>query len=628
MMALPVRPTVFADEAAYLFMLRLADQVGFPSGRTFCYAHGLNFQSLVSGQQSGKLAKLAGLSVDVFDRSTFVRTAEGATRIGSEVLPQFDWSPHALKVCPRCLEEDRFVKGRPGEKTEHIRSWWMLTHLTACPFHRVRLITEPQPGWGKFENYPMRLLRDGFRSRHLSLHDLQIVPVETAEAEKYILGRIGFAPRIERSFLDGMPLSHAIRLMDRMGAVAALGKRAHTFGGIVDQNIALNRGFELFGGECEGFVGMLDTLAREAQRVRSHWAASDVYGRAYQWLNEVQDDPIYQPVIEIVRRHALENIPVSPDIPLFGRPVGERQLFRLIHIYQESGVHWDKAGNILRAVGEIAQDETDPIFKRDEALRIIAFLKDTMSHNVARDYLGMTIATIKNLLDAGLVVPRIRAGESGVSEHVFLKSELDGIVAKARGRATKVFNEQTSVFKNIIGAARYASTSCSEILRMLLDGRISCVGILKGKTGLGAILVDYRFARHAIPSRPAEYLNMDDLQKHLRVQFYTAQQLVRLGYIGTCEYRETVRKGTRSTFIHVDEANRFMKEFASAQEIAEAQGTHVRVLVPELRDRGVSLAMTNSDVGRYYYRRVDVEGIDLPKGRRRRRGSSLRDAAT
>ena len=238
---------------------------------------------------------------------------------------------------------------------------------------------------------------------------------------------------------------------------------------------------------------------------------------------------------------------LSPDIPLFGRPVGEHQLFRLIHIYQESGVHWDKAGNILRAVGEIAPDETDPIFKRDDALRIIAFLKDTMSYNVARDYLGMTISTIKNLLDAGMVVPRIRAGEAGVSEHVFLRSELDRIVAKARGSTNKIFNQQTNVVKSIIDAARHSSTSCSEILRMLLDGKISCVGLLKGKTGLGAILVDYRFARHAIPSRPPEYLNMDGLQKHLRVQFYAAQQLVRLGYIGTCEYRETVRKGTRST---------------------------------------------------------------------------------
>jgi hypothetical protein len=333
MMALSVRPTVFADETAYLFMLRLADQVGFPSGRAFCSAHGLNFQSLVSGQQSERLASLVELPADVFDRSTFVRTPEGATRIGPEVLPQFDWSPHLLKVCPHCLKEDQFVKGRPGERTEHIRSWWMLTHVTVCPFHCVRLITEPQPGWGKFEKYPMRLLRDDLRSRHLSLDDLQIVPVENADAEKYILGRIGFAPRIERSFLDQMPLSHAVRLMDRMGAVATFGKRAHTYGGIVDQNTALNRGVQLFGEGCEGFVEMLDTLATEATRVRNHWAASEVYGRAYKWLNEVQDDPVYQPVIEIVRRHALDNIPVSPDIPLFGHPIGERQLFRLIHIY-------------------------------------------------------------------------------------------------------------------------------------------------------------------------------------------------------------------------------------------------------------------------------------------------------
>lgn len=610
------RPSVLEGEPTYGFVMRWADLIGFPSARTFCSANRWALETVVSGKLNVQVARLARLPDDTFEQATFIRTPDAETRIGAEKIPRFDWSPEVLKICPHCITEDQAIRGRPGEHTEHIRSWWLMTHITVCPFHHVKLITEPQPGWGRFEKYPMRLLRDCFRRQQLRVEDLRIAPVKKTEAERYILGRIGFAPRIMAPCMDSVPLAHAIRLMDRMGAVAIGGRRAYTHGGKIDQNEALNCGFELFADDGIGLNDMLDQLALSAPKARRSFGANDVYGRAYQWLNEERNDPVYRPFIERFERHAIENIPLSPDVPLFGKFIGERKLFRLLHIYYESGVHWDKAGKILRALGELSPGETEPFLKRNDALRAIALLKDTMSHNVARAHIGMTRGTIKTLLDDGVVVPKIRAGEFGLTEHVFLRSDLDQMVEKARGRATKVFSKQTKTIKDIIVAARHSSTSCSEILRMLLDGSLASVGVLKGRVGLGAILVDYNDAKNALPPKSSDYLNLVELQRYLKTDYYTARNLVRFGYIKTSRYKDPVRNGTRSTFVHVTEAERFTTNYIAGQEIAAAHGTHVRALVPLLKLQGISPLTRKTNTGQYYYRRTDVGKMVIPAPKR------------
>jgi hypothetical protein len=83
-----------------------------------------------------------------------------------------------------------------------------------------------------------------------------------------------------------------------------------------------------------------------------------------------------------------------------------------------------------------------------------------------------------------------------------------------------------------------------------------------------------------------------------------------------------VRIATRAQFVQKGAARRFMEEFASSQEIAVRYGTHVRILVPELKRRGIMPAIGRDLVGQHFYRRADVEGIDfpVPKRLRRRRG--------
>lgn len=66
-----------------------------------------------------------------------------------------------------------------------------------------------------------------------------------------------------------------------------------------------------------------------------------------------------------------------------------------------------------------------------------------------------------------------------------------------------------------------------------------------------------------------------------------------------------------------------MEEFASSQEVAVGQGTHVRIRVPELKRRGIMPAISRDLVGQHFYRCAEVEGIDFPVPKRLRRRRNM-----
>lgn len=594
-----VRPTVFADEPTYSWLLRWADMSGFPSGRSMSTSVGVLFETAISGRANARIAAEAGLPLDIFDPSTFERMDQ-TTRCVTEILPKYDWNPNVLKLCPRCIEEDMGVSGRPGEATPHIRSWWMLFHVTACPFHNIRLVNQNSEG-ARFHAHPMRLLRDCDPRGPLSLADLPCHDVAETVAEHYVLGRIGFAPLIRVPLLDAMPLSNAVRLMDRMGAVAIGGRRAYTHGEGLDQNAALNRGFRLFENDGEGFAVLLDHLNDTVKRKRASWGAAEVYGRAYQWLNEERNDPVYAPVIEMMKEHAHAHIAISPDVPFFGELIGKRKLYRLPHLYEASGVHMDKARKIMVALGEITPEVTDPLIPRKRALRIIELLKSSMTYNHARVFLGMPRGAMLNLFDEGFVQPGLRAGTEGLQEHLFFREDLEKLVLRCQGASPAVFESRPRGCGDVVEAGMRSSSSAGAVLRLLQSGLITSKGILAGRTGLGAVMVDWEEARRALPPRPREIMTVVEAAKFLGGSFYGVRELLRQGFLRPTKFRERERKATRAVYVSLDEAKGFQEKFTPAQDVARALGTHVRVLVPKLSSQGIEPAIGNDVAGRYYY---------------------------
>lgn len=129
-----------------------------------------------------------------------------------------------------------------------------------------------------------------------------------------ILGRLGFMPRIHNTLLDGLPLWNAIRLMERMGTVAARAARLLTWlGGEVSKREQLAAGYGVFADGAAGFCSFLDDLAaatRIEPRKTSHWLS---YERLIiEWKTRDLRDAIHEPIRKLVSEHSRKTLGNDP----------------------------------------------------------------------------------------------------------------------------------------------------------------------------------------------------------------------------------------------------------------------------------------------------------------------------
>ncbi|KRQ04928.1 hypothetical protein [Bradyrhizobium manausense] len=436
--------------------------------------------------------------------------------------------------------------------------------------------------------------------------------IEDVSAEAYILGRLGFMPRLKSTVLDGLPLWNAIRLMDRMGAVATGGIHEYTsFGGSVGRREALAAGYGLFAEGKEGFFRFLDGLVKSAEIRNGKWGPRRVYGRVYKWLSYETRDSAYDPIRELVREHAADNLPLRPSDLLFGKPVRYRRVYTLWHASRAIGVTASNAGRrIFRALGylssdDVAKPEWQLLLKSHIVDDTRAQISDRMNYNQAMRYLGVPRGPMLNLYEKGLLKPFLDASMD-LHEHIFRQRDLDRFLHSVMGDAPRV-QGATSSTCNIVIAGKRSQTSTAEILEAMLSGRLRCKGRLTSAKGLMKVLVDLvevkelRDWKAAIdPSR-----TIDACRRQLGITWIVMERLIALGYIKISYARIGLRNRQRGL---VDEQSfkRFVATYVKGTEIAKLRQTHVRTLVPELRKLGVRPAIEKRDVGQYFYRRADL----------------------
>jgi TniQ len=317
---LSARVPLWPDEPAYGLANRLARRNGVSSLVSFGGDHAIPFREIIRGLRNAEIADLSGAKIGLLDASTFRIDGE-QIHLNGEVLPVEEWSYTSLRVCPSCIRSDLARDDSRKQFLPHVRSWWNLSAVSVCPIHRQVLLD-------RHPDCP------DARVNHLSL-DVRFVaqgkgdfstlasePVDDVRAESYILSRLGFMPRIKNTLLDGLPLREAIRLMDRMGAVAGHAARAFTsIGGDVSRRDQLGAGYGAFAEGAVGFSSFLDGLVA-ATRIESIKKSQrfSYAGAVIKWMADDLRDAIHEPIRELVLEHARENIPIFE----FEEPVESR----------------------------------------------------------------------------------------------------------------------------------------------------------------------------------------------------------------------------------------------------------------------------------------------------------------
>lgn len=637
---LKARVPLWDDEPAYALFNRLARRNGANSLVSLAGDFKIPYIDVANGRANGEVAALSGADLAALDATTFRWEDKTAPRIrlGNEELLTEDWSYRKLKICPACLRCDlerklesnlgglhEFLRNRwlaqLRDYLPHIRSWWNLTHITICPIHRTPLLeTHPE---NPEDGIDYRTIDVRFAAgKRFDFLDAPAEPsIADVRAESYILGRLGFMPRMQRPFLDALPLWAAVRVMDRIGAVAANGPQSYSsFGGDTSQHDALAAGYVVLSQGEAGLFRLLDGLVASAPIERGKWGPRVVYGRIYDWLSHDTRDRIYDPLRELVRDHAINNIPLSRHELVMGRPV-ERRVFTLWHVSRELGTVPSTARRILRALGHLTpeDDETKDnwqiIFKEPVVQQLKSDLSDRLGFNETRDWLGLPRAPMERLYQAGILKPFLDIS-TGVAEHVFRKRDLEAFVASLSGAAPVVERREARLC-DVVEAGKRSQTSTVEIVTALLDGRLACRGLLNSATGLMRILVSVDDATRMLAPRTTDPpgMTIEEARRRLGLTWNVIGKLIKHGHIavikGPAGYRNR-----KQMFIRESEIERFEREYVSAAVLADERGTHVRILVPALRREGIEPAIEKMVVAQYFYTRASIAASSTSRNTR------------
>lgn len=619
--ALPATIPLWADEPAYGLANRLARRNGVNSLASFGGDFRIPYREIINGLRNQEVAHLAGADPAVLDAATFRADDDERVRLNGEEVHRDDWSYASLRVCPSCLRSDLGRKDARVEYLPHIRSWWNLVPVTVCPLHSESLIENcPGGAAAALDHLATDIRFAAGRRNDLAL----MVPagnVEDVRAESYILGRLGFMPRMRNELLDALPLWNAIRLIDRLGAVAAAGTRGFTsFGGDVARHDALAAGYRIFADGKEGLFAFLDRLVASADVAGGKWGPRVVYGRVYEWLSHDTRDRIYDPIRELVREHALGNLPLAPADLVFGKPVGNRRVYTLWHAAKAFGTVPSAARTFLKALGHLSaaddgKSNWQVLLKAAVVDLVKSEVSDRLSFNEAMSYLALPRAPMHAIFDDGILKPFL-AVSSGVNEHMFRRRDLDGFLSRLTGDAPTVTEERDGLC-NVVLAGKKSQTSTSDVVSALLAQRIKCRGTLKSASGMMRILVDLDEVKTLRNSGAAiePDLGIDFCRRRLGVAWPVFTKLIELGYISVTSSRTGLRNRSRG-LVDAGSLEEFMKTFVSAAEAARSRGTHVRTLVPELRLRNIAPAIEKADVGQYFYRRSDVVLLSIARHER------------
>ena len=608
----------FDDEPAWSVLHRAASLSGAASARTFAADWDLDYTAIVTGADTSHFAEMGGYDHERFTK-TSIRLVENERRLGPERMFVDSAVSGQNRICPECIRSDfAFGTGR-GEVRAHWRDWWFIHEVTVCPIHKVRLHT----------------IETG--ARHGRVHETHLDPtfgtkddpdlmarktisVATADAEAYIVGRLGFIPPTKAHFLDSPSLGFAISLMRAVGRFhyERMEKMDPDEVGIHE---IINAGFAALQTN-EGFIAFLNEAYRRRSVRRNHHGPRVVYGSLYDWLKERLKDRnkaprAYSQVSETLYRHALRTFPLDPGEKFLGRSVEQRNFYTLHHLWKETGMHPTRLPMVIERAGiDIPNMRTTPpedvFVSATDANRIIDLLHGSMNAIALQRTKGIPRGTYLRLVREGALVPWLQTGSKGEGDVIYLKAEIDAFFDRIRGGAEEVDVVPEGAY-DFTEASNRLKVSCGRIIKAILGGDLRCRAVRRGALPWHSILIDVDEANAVIHGGNADEetkpLTLVAATQWLKTTHYVMQSIIDQGFLKVTYGLN--KSGARAAQIALSELERFRHLYISGRDAQDHTGAHNRVLARRLKlEHGIDEAIkVEGYPGSSFFVRAEVEAI-------------------
>lgn len=572
---------------------------------------GTSFQRVVDGvpEALDLIAYRGRADPEALTENAFVKKAQWRYVHRGQELARDNLRRATVVVCPKCLAEDLAAGPLKFPAVAAIqRARWQIAALKTCPMHLAPLVVVDK------DLTPSRL-HDWAHHVGKALPNLPRLVEETDTRgltgfETYVVNRINGGPA-GAGLMDTLPLHVVITACELFGAVASLGRMPNLKALTDDQwRQAGAAGFDIIGGGKPSIEVFLEDLQTSYPYTRAGTEGPQaIFGRIYQVLEFGREDKAYDPLRDLMGDFILRNFPVGAGDLVFGKPVETRRLHSIRTLSMETGLHPKRLRKLLSSV-EMLPPNADELadgnclFDAEKAVSLAqSAAAATLSVRDAGTYLNAPRVQRDMLYRSGIIVPRIKASEHGAADQfapedldAFLARLLDGAISVAAAGPTQA---------NVPAAARLACCGSVDVIRAVLDGRLTRKGALAGERGYMSLLVDVEELRALVRGADHGGLTAEALAERLQTRPHVIRKLMIAGHLKAVTVINPVNR-CPITAVPQEDVERFEAEFVSLFTIARQQGRHHMAVKKDLEAAGVEPAFDPETVGATIYQLSEV----------------------
>lgn len=527
------------------------------------------------------------------------------------------WAKHSARILP--CERTRRIALRASSMTPIPLDIAMgIASVALCgaslPFERVQSTVLPCCG-----------ANAGF---HEQFQDVNLVAPVNAELEQqasqaevcyqsplqtYVEGR--FAGGAQSDWLDGQNIDQAARACEMLGVCRVFG--AHTFLDKLSHrqwHEAGAAGFEAARAGPDGIRLALDEIATQSWKVKDTGGPQAAFGRLYQWLQSAKSQRDPGPIRDVVRDHILETIATEPGTSLFGTVVERRRRHSLPSLARETGHHYKTLRHALVGPGILAADaETNKgaSFDAEAGERLAHRISNSLPTPQIPAYLNCNRMQAEMLVRNG-IIPQIAAGtgKPGRALTQVATEDLDDFLVRIRGAGRPV-GQASPGMMNAIDASEATRETVTDIVRLVLEGRLSRIELLSAEHRFRSVLVDPDEVKAQSERKAAEI-------------GYSAQEagkLLGISSSGVGWLRKTVdhddrpflaaeenvnARGTVRHRFSEAEVARFERAHTSLTSLAKDGGLSSKAMMRSLKQSGAEPIMRRELLNALIFRRADL----------------------
>jgi hypothetical protein len=247
------------------------------------------------------------------------------------------------------------------------------------------------------------------------------------------------------------------------------------------------------------------------------------------------------------------------------------------------------------------------LFDAAAAQGFIDRVVNSLTFKDAADYINVPRPHDRGLFESGLIRPLSEIDSSLLAQYAFVKTDLDGFLSQLLATATELQDGEQG-FMGILSAQRRACCTVSEIVKLVIEKKLSRVRKRPGERGFMSVLVDVEEIKPLVRGEDHGGLSLRNTERALEVTTGVLTALIRHGVLSS---RLAVNPTNRcpQTVVDMKDIDAFQETYVSLIKLSRETGIHFNPLKKVLESSKVSPAFERNVMRATFYRRDQIPDL-------------------